>query len=53
VLLTKYIGFSSPSTSWTKAELSALSDTARYKHNVFPCSGRVRIGGDAKNAFNF
>ncbi|MCI86078.1 hypothetical protein A2U01_0107357, partial [Trifolium medium] len=24
-----------------------------YKHNVFPCSGRVRIGGDAKNAFNF
>ncbi|MCI60585.1 hypothetical protein A2U01_0081841, partial [Trifolium medium] len=23
-----------------------------YTYNVFPCSGRVRIGGDAKNAFN-
>ncbi|MCI59787.1 hypothetical protein A2U01_0081042, partial [Trifolium medium] len=25
----------------------------KYKHNVFPCSGRVRMGGDARNAFNF
>jgi hypothetical protein len=53
VLLTKYIGFSSPLVSCTTAELRALSETTKYKYNGLPFWGRVSIGGDAKKLLSF
>lgn len=44
-LLTKYIGFSPSSESWTNTELMALSEIDKYRNRTEPSLGRISIGG--------